>query len=436
MPRQVWPALRAEDKGQYGIVISPATLPRNPLLDGSIGRTESTAESDRQQEDDEILQQNERMSFLRKLIATDRRCFVTGQPGDWLQAAQLINTLRSVPHDHTEEYLRDVKEAIEALLTRLEFNQQANFSLDARCNLMLLSTEWHAGLDLYGSFAITPPLDVIIQITRKLQECNHEWAFRYAQDSGAKRNLPYGELPLDISQLKWRILIIHSRGPCPSGRPVQAIHPSERNNHQTTVLVTWRNYTPGIVDYAPFLCESGSNIPLEIRFQTRREAHDQLSLFAVLVNAASKIKAFVSSTHHRPGDDMSHEGPLLGFNTVYDKLLEAIYFVPHPNLHNDVKLALDPSTVVTPTRTLAEPATTLPIPDRDAEHTEIGINSPPMQPESDILPGITPSEFELLLQEAHHPTNKMSRRELFGLLLYGVPGHAQHVEPPPNPLFT
>ncbi|KAF7298779.1 hypothetical protein MIND_00825500 [Mycena indigotica] len=430
MPRQLWPTLKAERNGQYGVVLPPATLPLNPLFDGSIGKTESTGESDRQQEDDEMLQ-NERI--LRKLLATDRRCFVTGQPGDWLQGAHLINTLRSVPHGHTKEYVKNVKES-ESIEAQLEFNRQANFSLDARCNLMLLSTEWHTGL-AYGSFAIIPTAEVIDQITDKLWQCNKDWGFRYAQDSGAKRNLPYGEFPLDISQLKWRVLIIHSRGPCPSGRAVQAIPPSERHLEPTGQVNTWRNYAVGAAEYMPVLCESGSNKPLELCLKTKREDYDQLSLFAVLVNAASKVKAFMSSTRQRPGDTMSHRTCLRGLDVTFDTLLEAIYFAPHPDLHNDVKLALDPSMIITPAQT--KPTTTLPIPDRDAERTESDINSPPMQPEPNVVPGITPSEYELLLREAHHPTNKiqMSRRELFGLLLYGAPGHAQHVEPPPNPLI-
>ncbi|KAJ7053988.1 hypothetical protein C8F01DRAFT_1374885 [Mycena amicta] len=407
--------------------------PRNALLDPTFlpDATElGTAShlgnySSMGSEDKETLRMHKDKKLLRKLLFSDLRCFVTGSPQYVAQAAHMLNPLRSPPKGKDRVYLEGVKEALERLLTLLYFNGGHPFTLDGRCNLMLLSTELHSALDLYGA--------VLVTLSTELARCNADWDNRYVEDRTAARdlNMTSETSIFNIATLSWE-----------PWTHLSVISPFSNNP-----LLTGSVTPPQLHDGLPILASPTG--PLRLQFKTLRKPNDILSLFAVLVNSASKIHAFVSDENSEVSAGMNR---LDGWMQL---LMGHIYHVPNKHTYREPLTAAlgvpsshaidsdSPLTPTTPTPFLNDmdidtPATpTSRDRPQELEAQPEDVNSgPPTPPEPDIVPGINLREYEQLLGSLSDPNQTMETPDIFAMLLWGAQGRPQFRRPPTNPLLS
>ncbi|KAJ3753011.1 hypothetical protein EV360DRAFT_74863 [Lentinula raphanica] len=263
------------------------TRPKNPLRNPSFDdqRTESLSTDDDLSNSDsnvtafsevgKIISRDDKVSS-RKLICTDQCEFITGTSNATMQAAHVVNAIRI--NGRKKETKKKMKTMIEELLTRLWFNNGNPFELDSRPNMILLSNNNHSALDLYGLIALFPGLD-------RLKKINDQLSFDNA-------------LALSCcKRIEWEILVLHRDDFIPSGEHLFVVHPESYdrtlhgeqavNQRSTLCHIPNGQYDSDL----PLLVDDSNNATLKFRMRTKREPFEKLSLFAMLVNLHSKVKA-------------------------------------------------------------------------------------------------------------------------------------------------
>ncbi|KAJ3728422.1 hypothetical protein C8R42DRAFT_653746 [Lentinula raphanica] len=230
---------------------------------------------------------------LHKLLRTDQREFITGTTNATMQAAHIVNAIRI--NGRKKETKKKMKTMIEELLTRLWFNNGNPFELDSRPNMILLSNNNHSALDLYGLIALFPGLDRLKKINDQLLFDNAHWASRVANGLNRNRNLNMNVYPYDTDSIEWEILVLHRDDFIPSGERLFVVHPDDRTLHGEQAVnqrSTLCHIPNGQYDSdLPLLVDDSNNATLKFRMRTKREPFEKLSLFAMLVNLHSKVKA-------------------------------------------------------------------------------------------------------------------------------------------------
>ncbi|KAJ3836298.1 hypothetical protein EV361DRAFT_442632 [Lentinula raphanica] len=282
----------------------PNSRPKNPLCNHSFDaqRTESLADEDHLSNFDssvtafsevqKIRTRDDKVS-LRKLLRTDQREFITGTFNANMQASHILNAI--CINGCQRETKRKMKLLIEGLLTRFWFNNGDAFELDSRANMILLSNNNHSALDLYGLIGLSPGLDRLKKINDQLLFDNAHWAFRVANGLNRNRNLNMNVYPYDTDSIEWEVLVLHRDDFIPSGERLFVVHPDDRTLHGEQAVnqrSTLCHIPNGQYDSdLPLLVDDSNNATLKFRMRTKREPFEKLSLFAMLVNLHSKVKA-------------------------------------------------------------------------------------------------------------------------------------------------
>ncbi|KAJ8503091.1 hypothetical protein ONZ45_g11159 [Pleurotus djamor] len=297
------------------------TLPRNPLLNYtgsatavSSTRSRSIASSARNQ-----------AQLRRRLLFHDRRSLITGDVWASLEAIHFVNDIR-------DKDLKEQKAEVEKILTRQCFAGLKSFKLNWMGNAALCEPNLHADLDTYGLFALVPPLEQLYDIRKHLIKHNAQWARRAAEIPKAPRELDTSEAPYVVTALE--LLVLYDEF-LPEGQSL-AILPGnfrskERSSLETSELQSrhqhWYVYPGG-----RSLGNRGYTERLPaITGINARPSDDKLSIFSIIINAASKIRCW-NEYNKTPLLAVSRISEFVG---VVSELRDLIFFTP-PTLTNTV----------------------------------------------------------------------------------------------------
>ncbi|KAF9056824.1 hypothetical protein BDP27DRAFT_1344818 [Rhodocollybia butyracea] len=338
----------------------------------------------------EILQVKQEKNLLRRLIRTDQREFITGTSGVTMQAAYIINAIRSNRRNYKEK-------------TALK-------------KVVILDNTNHSRLDLYGAIAISPGRTRLSEVYAQLVIDNDEWESRVNNGGDKDRNLNMHKLPYDIDTIEWEIVVLHAEDVLPPGDGM-FVNKQEactiRGQSQVFSSMTCHipQFDPlSIYNYhlrLPCLLDSDDNV-FRFTMTTSRPPNEKLSLFAMMINLQSKLQAYVDNA---PKPYLS----IWELLTVTNSVVDAIYFHPDPP---NLRLQLEAETTTVPTS--QTPSST-----QNAE-----MSSP--SPERD-LPTPTVATFP----SSPFPSSGISSGCLKGaqktrasqMLLFGARGYPEFVKP-------
>ncbi|KAJ3828075.1 hypothetical protein F5880DRAFT_1027947 [Lentinula raphanica] len=333
--------------GRVDIPSPLRTLPKNPLRHPSFDgqRTESLGPDDQLSIPDsnvtafsdvqKIISRDDKV-FLRKLIRTDQREFITGTSDASLKATHVLSAIR-VDGRH-KETKRKLKIMIEEVLTHFWFNNGNAFELDSRPNMILLSANNHAALNTYGLIGLSPGQARLRDIAEQLLRDNADWANRVEGGMDSRRNLDLNAYPYNVDSIEWEVVVFHRDDYLSPGEPSYIVDPRSRtlrgepvndepvNDSVNFCHIPDRPYD----DELPLLLDS-NDAPLRFKMRTNRKDDEKLSLFAMLVNLHSKLQAYMALT--LPQRPSSIRLLYLQVQTV----IEYIFFAP-PGLNLRAKL--------------------------------------------------------------------------------------------------
>ncbi|KAJ3728418.1 hypothetical protein C8R42DRAFT_716353 [Lentinula raphanica] len=333
------------------------TRPKNPLRNLLFDdqRTESLSTDDHLSNSDsnvnafseveKIISRDDKVS-LHKLLRTDQREFITGTTNTTMQAAHVVNAIRI--NGRKKETKRKMKTMVEELLTHFWFNNGNPFELDSRPNMILLSNNNHAALDLYGLIALFPGLDRLGDISRQLSQDNADWSIRVVNKQDPKRNLNMDVYPYDTNTIKWEVLVLHRDDFIPPGEGLFIVDPDTRplrgeqlDQRSTLCHIPDGAYYSGL----PLLLDS-NNATLSFNMKTKREPSEKLSLFAMLVNLHSKVQAYTAlALPHTPRS-------IFALLADLELIINLIFYEPpglrmREQLYNELLKQQSPSTMDT-----------------------------------------------------------------------------------------
>ncbi|KAH7097507.1 hypothetical protein BKA62DRAFT_716231 [Auriculariales sp. MPI-PUGE-AT-0066] len=294
---------------------------------------------------------------LWKLSYSDRRDFISGSARSPMQAARLINAMRRQSKKQTKSGHKMFIKTLEQLLSELGFGTlpadqlsdnviRPPFSLDGRCNLILLDPTWHTSLDLYGSLTFWPGLDVIMDLTVSLMSANSHWEEARRLDPSAPRKL---SSKFSVSKYTWSVLILHPEDVLPEGEPMTILRPDRRSldrlpNDNTRAdawtqcrLVQHKNFPIPALGYHDRNTDSWRELNI---MHVRKDDVEELSLFAFIVNIHSKLKAHIERNETGHCYDSEFE-PWRKALEIYSTanvffaqttlLMNAIFYFPSPD---------------------------------------------------------------------------------------------------------
>ncbi|KAF7329847.1 HNHc domain-containing protein [Mycena kentingensis (nom. inval.)] len=438
---------------------------------------------------------------LRKLNRTDGICFLTGLPHASMHAAHLVNALRTPPPRAPEGHLKTVKDQLNKYLTALEFNRGQAFHIDKRPNLLLLLQTLHSDLDNYGAFAFIPtlpglePKDYLDKLAALLLSCNQDWQKRYEVSNSAPRDLPFHNELLDMTKVVWIVLVLKPRVVSPYNFGTLVCKPEHRPTTYTPDLppdaaamahlfvkpkfgLTLGTSNSVQLLQAPQTLSNEGMTPLYLQAPTTRRDADMLSLFAMIINAHSKVEAYV--TKNRNHQIVEIPGQL---SLVRDR----IFFAPGKELFKALLTTVKPAVPAIPPvpqsstqqgGQTSQPSTrshsssgknqqspgdrTSARPERGSQHRDAG--DPTLSAEDEwslgeadsseeeesedegladndeegnkvknleVVPGITLDEYQTLLESVGDDSVPLTTPEIFSMLLFGAQGFPTFKEPPP-----
>ncbi|KAJ7452105.1 hypothetical protein B0H11DRAFT_2246062 [Mycena galericulata] len=240
-----------------------------------------------------------------RLLRLGQFCAVTGSATASLQVCHILNTVRRQKAE-TAEHARVRKDNVESFLTNIGILGRQAFHLDSfllSCvrppsiipvdhdrRLFPVKIDIHNLWDKYASILISPPLEIIIQLTTYFLECNLVWQSR-ANISGT---IPTPRPTIDnaygsnaLRRRQFNIHVLHSRSFLPHGESLLVcVDPPYLDKQHPTVNApsTWETFhydrpTSKLVRAAD------NTTPLTITVR-----HGDLSTVAVILNASAKIE--------------------------------------------------------------------------------------------------------------------------------------------------
>ncbi|KAG6376552.1 hypothetical protein JVT61DRAFT_1526 [Boletus reticuloceps] len=418
-----------EDSNQLRVLNHPVKkLPPNPHiargtepLQRALAAPSETTDVDRER----FIEPREDKSLRHRLIAYDQMSFFTGSASADLQAARLVNTVRS----NSEDFLSQ---------QRIHDPSSFRFLLDSPTNAILLEASLHVHWDLYGTFCIVPSESDAEAMLDTLTVLNTEWA-KYDPINAPVR-------PLDISQPpfanpRWDIVVLHPHALLPDRQPLVIARDRTfyvQGQPPPMSRLTWtswiayddnlRSETPPHDPLPPFVVE---NVRLTLN-------QPILSSLAMVINAYYKLDQFMRD------HGSSASSRVRWFADQMSMLVTAIFYVPphYPQVTGQTQSAeiSQPSRSATVTGTSQSAAVTSQhtvqvdpqagspacgtMVDSSVSH-ENNVLDAVEPPETVGDDGLTDSEFRLVAARARDPLlDPDQRADAAMMLLFGTRRHA------------
>ncbi|KAJ6585198.1 hypothetical protein B0H19DRAFT_1108747 [Mycena capillaripes] len=231
-----------------------------------------------------------------RVLFRDQRCLLTGFVSADIQPCHLVNTIRT----KKKTSRINLKAQVEFILTRQGFNGRGVFLLDTLADCIGLDVHWHGELDKRGYFCFSLPLKQLEDLIRILLESNREWRLRAEYDRIAPRNL--ANVRRDIKKSGQNDpFVVDTLVPLIL-RP-EVFLPDNQSiliNTARTLRFPGEDIPPKtdpslLVNFScspdhPFLTDHSGAPMTELSFRTTRTADDELSVFALIVNANAKLE--------------------------------------------------------------------------------------------------------------------------------------------------
>ncbi|KAJ6508653.1 hypothetical protein C8R45DRAFT_968156 [Mycena sanguinolenta] len=426
--------------GHVNIHPPSTTRPTNPLHDAAydLAKTEAGSEplssSDSNLSRDMVAQKihdsKKAGSLVRQLFRTDQRDFLSGATSFRVQAAHLVNALRSAPAGTLKKDLKRIKALIESYLTRLCFNGPHQFKLDGRCNLLLLTIQDHYGLDIYGDIVFLPSLEYVKKLLNALSNANTNWSVRCRMNAAATRDIPMDEEPYNIRDVFWETVALYPLAFTPH-QGLSFLRPEKRTLREISkpppspnTPEDWHTYHLHLDQGVYFIADTtkvDSPSRLQLQFRSIRTPQDQLSLFSMMTVAAAKLKAFMSVSNNEPPEF------IIIMHSHLQELVDAIFF--HPSSGHDPNY----DELVALFSKAEKPGVTVESSDLASRGGFPHHFAPAPHPEPELADGLTRTEYTQLFHNVTS-SNPSIRSESGMRLLYGARGYPLRGPPPINPL--
>ncbi|KAL1757954.1 hypothetical protein FB107DRAFT_272386 [Schizophyllum commune] len=328
--------------GRYdgiNIVSLPAAahrLPDNPLI---TREPPSVAASGSQATDSQRI-----LDFRKGLLRKDMLSVITGSPATDLQACHILNAVRlgskNAPQRASKE---EQRQQVVDLCQYLRFNGKdstVDFDLDNIMNGILLESSLHMNWDLYATFAIVIPLQDLEDMIDQLERDNAVWDDNTEMDEHAVRILGAAEPQCHNYKVEKLTIVALSPAFLPRGGPLPVIPINDRSLHHARVTEWKQLRLDATADfYHDF------HMP-----PSRRTCEEQISIFALVVNAFHKFQAWIK--RQQDGDQMIRESSITSvtlerYERMLNKAVRLIFHTPYnaitPASESQWKLTLDSS---------------------------------------------------------------------------------------------
>ncbi|KAJ7093189.1 hypothetical protein C8R44DRAFT_815808 [Mycena epipterygia] len=317
-------SISASDPNRVEIYPISKRIPPNPLLSYNGTKTEPAS----------VWSRSSAGSVSQSLLAHrillyDQRCLLTGAVSTDIQACHLINAIRT-KNDLIKIRL---KSDVQSILSRQCFNGQQLFFLDSLSNCVPIEVQWHGSLDKQGAYCFGIPLNQLSSIFIALIQSNTEWDLRAETDAQAPRNLDTTQAPFRVE--KCVVLVLRPELFLPDNRPILInTAPSLRVPGQARPVESARSdWIPHyLLPNQPYLVDGNSNMFKEFVYRTQRLPEAALSVFALLINANSKLQ----NVKNRP-----HPPELTPFILLIENVVNLIFHVP-PHLDTTLPSSVPP----------------------------------------------------------------------------------------------
>ncbi|KAJ7675817.1 hypothetical protein DFH06DRAFT_1292062 [Mycena polygramma] len=353
------------------VVIQDITkgLSKNPLLNPQLGVTTPGPSVRSSKSGQSINSTGTQSALAHRVLFKDQRCILTGLVSSELQACHLVNAIRT----KKKQRQINLKQQVEFILTRQGFNGKHSFYLDSLVNCVGLDVHWHGQIDKRASFCLTVPLQQLDQIYATLLDTNIEWRNRVAAgDNSAPRNLDTvtSADPFIVTTLV--PLILRPAFFLPDNQTL-TINTAPMLRSPTgdmppqTACSSFRTFEPSSSN--PYLVDVDSHMSLEsFTFTTNRSANDNLSVFSLLINAASKLNSL------NPNSPVAKNPTLRRYWLTIEDIVQAIFYVP-TNLELwgpfPDRIFVPPVPQVSPTSAQLPPAVSTPAENHDPSGIDV-----------------------------------------------------------------
>ncbi|KAK7036643.1 hypothetical protein VNI00_011576 [Paramarasmius palmivorus] len=326
-----------KETGRYDVQPPVQKRPRNPLRTTHASRTQPVTESDAMNpkiDDSKTLTPSqasrkanrEKKRLLYKLLFSDQRDWIRGSTKTGVLAAHWLNDMDSkYGNSEQKTAYKNLKEAIEDLLTSLKFHGDIPFRLDGRPNLGLLTVEDRCAMDMYGLIALGLDLGSLFLLSQCLARDNKRW------DENPEGERPLTPTIYDPDQHAWRLIVLYPNDYLPDNAPLMILDPEKRTfrkpNDPSPPPPIQSDWIPCTIDDTLRLQRKrGETIrePVTFSIVGNREKSDFPSTFAMICCFASKVQAVNDTTHLT----RSQEIYLSLYRDALAELVGLIYYIP------------------------------------------------------------------------------------------------------------
>ncbi|THU97537.1 hypothetical protein K435DRAFT_857568 [Dendrothele bispora CBS 962.96] len=183
---------------------------------------------------------------------------------------------------------------------------------------LLVKASQHVWLDLYGAIAFIPIESHLGKILELLNVANEIWQLQVREYGTSKLS----HRPLHITkEPQWQVLVLHPEAVCAERHPIRIRrHPyvlpvdNPTNAHGSDPII-WDDYLP-----EDFILQRSSDgrkrvfvhgyTDKNFQLPKRRKADEQISVLAMIINAASKVEHVIEKKYQNPSIacQFSYEG--------------------------------------------------------------------------------------------------------------------------------
>ncbi|KAJ7088625.1 hypothetical protein C8R44DRAFT_819171 [Mycena epipterygia] len=323
---------------------------------------------------------------LNVALAKDSRSFLTFAWVPSAQACRIINTVRRGEQKDAR------RKQIEDLLTKFRFCGGVKFLLDGIQNIILAEPTYHYDWDLYALLAYLPAdLEVGLHI---LTLSNRQWfdITQIAKFSG--RPVPprpdNADQPQLFPHLAWDVILPYPTLFLSESMPLAILSNPTLPDSPLPSTPKWKQW---FTSSSIYLVDADGNRRPPFKHTSSREPHENISVFAMIVNADSKIQHALS---HRPKGHAVPQGLTSLARTVH-KFVQQIFFDP--------AFALEAPPIWPPVASVK--SMDLDVDLDSISHTTTSTMSPNTLTEDSVMhdqpasDGLTDAEFDLALAKAN-----------------------------------
>ncbi|KAJ7682352.1 hypothetical protein DFH06DRAFT_1314569 [Mycena polygramma] len=347
-------------------------------------------------------------SLSDKILWQDGRSLLTHAWAPSLQVCRLINPVRE--GEGKEQRMKELQE----FLAKYRFFGEKDLPLDCDSlqNAALLELTYRYDWEIYGSLAFLPSnlesgLEILNE-SNKLWLMQTQFALKYGRPLPMRPNegLPDSVFP----EILWDVILPFPAFFHAEGNPLGILsNPTPPRSELPAAAPIWEQYMtrPDSI----YLVDKEGNRRPPFTHITSRTPEEELSVYAMILNADSKLKhALLSHLTLPPG--------LQELAELVHTFVEAIFYDPLLHLEDATPLDMERQYVLIPSAsstTSPAPATTIP-------------DEPASLPASD---GLTDAAFDFALAQSQIAG---SDRTYYIKTLLGAVRTYQPMQPPPFPL--